>query len=276
MVGRTRGADASRRPRERRQAGRVPQELQPPTRRTAAGGAPGRRRPAPGRAARQPPSSTACTHGAKCVASPDRQPGADRAAGPGRRTARPVAADAVGDDGGARRQQQPADQPQPPRQPAAAQEQQQHQHEPRRQEEIGGEAESADQGAGDPGAGQAEEVVRRGMERVDAFVEVGRVVAGHGEGEEQAEEQQDAGGGVETPGATIRHGAETPVAAAVGAGKLAPRFLFIGRGPHSLQQKRRPRLTFSHPAERRLWIALIRQPLHWPCGWLAETWYNCR
>jgi hypothetical protein len=45
------------------------------------------------------------------------------------------------------------------------------------------------------------------MERVDAFVQVGGIVTEYGHGQQKTHGQQDAGRDVETPGATIRHGA---------------------------------------------------------------------
>ena len=87
--------------------------------------------------------------------------------------------------------------------------------------------------------------MRRGVERVDAFVEVGRVVAHHGDREQKAEEQQNAGGGVETPGSTIRHGAETPVAAAVGAGKAGARIPVHRRRVQDTARKVTTRAPFS-------------------------------
>ena len=266
---RNQGADAPRSPGEGRQAGPDPEKPQHP---------PGEARQAAHQTVR--PQRQADQRGAgeqhglrprhEMRRQPDRQPGADRAAGSGRRTARPGTGESVGDDGGARRQQQPAGQPQSPRQPAAAPQQHQDQHEPRRQEDIGGEAESADQGAGDPGAGQAEEVVRRGVEWVDAFVEVGRVVADHGRRQQKAEEQQDAGGGVETPGSTIRHGAGTPVAAAVGARKAGAARPFhrrtgVARFSNNGSSRSAVRRNGAHGSPSAGWPAkLARQARHPP------------
>jgi hypothetical protein len=60
------------------------------------------------------------------------------------------------------------------------------------------------------------------MKGVDAFVQVGRIVAEHGDRQQNAEDQQDADGDIETPGATIRHGAGPP--GADDGENLMPRF----------------------------------------------------